>query len=440
MTAGTPNPPSAGPRRRARPWRWVVLATILALASAAGSWIWLGERMRQQKVVSSIMLLFVTLVVLLLWIVLASRLRRAMRLGLLLAIAVVVVAATQTLRIRGVSGDLVPIVTWRWSAEPETTLPVPVATGRTGMHDPVWPLGVSSYPQFLGPERVPVLRGLELQRDWSTRPPRALWRQPIGAGWSAFAVVGGRAVTQEQRGEDEMVVCYELVSGAVLWAHRDRARYSTTLGGTGPRATPTIDERIVYTIGATGILNALDLATGALLWSVDTLDDNDAAPLDWGTSGSPLVVDDLVIVNPGGTRGRSVVAYDRQTGERRWASGSDRASYASPTLLELAGRPQVVMVNAQSVTAHEPQSGELLWRFEWPGQTPKVAQPLALPGDRLVVSAGYGLGAIGLHVTAQGQGGLAVEPQWRSRRLKAKFTNVVHHDGFIYGLDDGVLV
>ena len=165
-------------------------------------------------------------------------------------------------------------------------------------------------------------RGLKLARDWSERPPQLLWRQPIGAGWSAFAVVGSSAITQEQRGEYEMVVCYDLKSGREQWTHSDHDRYEATPAGVGPRATPTIVEDRVYTLGATGILNCLDLATGERVWSEDILYDNGAELASWGMSGSPLVLDDLVVVSAGGGEGKSLVAYHKDTGERVWSGGS----------------------------------------------------------------------------------------------------------------------
>src|SRR5262249_23589782 len=127
---------------------------------------------------------------------------------------------------------------------------------------------------YLGPNRNGILEKLSLGRDWTAHPPQQLWRQPIGLGWSSFAVSGQRAFTQEQRGENELVICYELASGSVLWAHTNRARFSEPLGGDGPRATPTISSGRVYAVGGTGILDCLDAATGKLIWSHDTLKEN----------------------------------------------------------------------------------------------------------------------------------------------------------------------
>ena len=185
----------------------------------------------------------------------------------------------------------------------------------------------NSYPQFLGPDRNARLpEGPRLARDWTAQPPEKLWRRPIGAAWSGFAIVGNRAITLEQRSDEEWVVCYELLTGKVLWSHSDKARYFTTIAGEGPRTTPSISGGKVVTLGGTGILNCLDLATGKVVWRKDIIAENQSHVPEWGVAGSPLVMGDLVIVNPGGKHDRSLVAYRLSNGEFAWGGGDDNAS------------------------------------------------------------------------------------------------------------------
>ena len=131
-----------------------------------------------------------------------------------------------------------------------------------------------SFPQFLGPDRSGVIRSISLVLDWVASPPRLVWRHPVGVGWSGFAVSSGRAITQEQRGEDELTVAYDLATGAALWAHTNRVCFREGMGGDGPRATPTIHDGKVYAMGATGILDCLAETNGRLLWSRDVLREN----------------------------------------------------------------------------------------------------------------------------------------------------------------------
>ena len=196
----------------------------------------------------------------------------------------------------------------------------------------------------------------------------------------------------------------------------------------------------MYSLGATGLLNALDLETGKRLWTRDILADNDATNAGWGKSCSPLVVDGLVVVSAGGPDGKSLVAYDAETGDIVWQGGEDRSAYASPLVTTLAGRRQIVMLNANSVVAHDPADGRVLWSHPWPGGMPTVSQPLPLPEDRLLVSAGYGMGSKLFEIRSDASGELTASLRWETLRLKAKFANLLYHDGFVYGLDDGILV
>jgi outer membrane protein assembly factor BamB len=252
-------------------------------------------------------------------------------------------------------------------------------------------------------------------------------------------VAGDLAVTQEQHGEEERVVCYDLETGEVLWSFGDSANYTSPLAGDGPRATPTLVEGRVYAVGATGHLHALELENGRRIWSRDILADNDSDNVEWGKSCSPLVMGGLVVVSAGGSGGKSLVAYDKDTGEIVWRGGDDSSSYASPFVTTLAGVRQIVILNAKSVAGHDPVDGRVLWSHPIPGGQPVVAQPLPLPGDRLLVSIGYGVGSRLFEIRSGPDGQLEAALLWETPRMKAKFANSVFHDGFVYGLDDGIL-
>jgi len=372
------------------------------------------------------------------WMVWLPWWSRAVRRGLAIAPLVAIMLGVGLVRVRGLSGNLVPILAWRWSADSADVSNV-AANGNTADVD-LTTTSADDYPQFLGPRRDAALPDVELSGDWHARPPKLLWKRPIGAGWSAFAVVGPFAVTQEQLGEQESVVCYRVLTGEVCWVHGDPIDYESVVAGSGPRATPTIVGGRVYTVGATGLLNCLDGATGKLIWQRHTLEDNHAQPNEWGASCSPLVTDGLVVVSPGGTDGRSLVAYDADSGEPVWHGGDDLSGYSSPTLANLAGVKQVLIVNGLSVTGHDLRDGRLLWDYRWGYGEPNVSQPVPIDENRVLISSGYGVGAALLEIVPVDDGQFAVRTIWKSLNLKSKFSNVVLRDGFIYGLDDpGIL-
>lgn len=408
------------------------LAVLIALVAGALGWVWLlAEVQRQDKWMRTAVVLLAGGAGFLVWVLFGSGWRPRARWTVFAGTIVVIVFAGTCLRIRGVSGDLVPILEWRWH-----TAGLPLATNIVAPKAPPWLPLTNHYPQFLGPERNGVLPGPELARDWAADPPAELWRHPVGAAWSGFAIEGTRAITQEQRGGEEVVVCYELLSGREIWTHSARARYATTIAGEGPRATPTIADGRVFTLGGSGILNCLDLATGEVIWRTNTLQEFGAKLPEWGVACSPLVTESAVLVTVGGA-GHTLVAYDRRTGRRLWAAGVDDAQWSSPVRVTLAGVPQILTFN-DSLAAHDERTGAVLWRSPWPGVYPRVSVPLALPGDRVLVSTGYGVGAELLQIARENDR-WRVQRVWKSLRLKSKFGSFFVIDGFLYGLDDGAL-
>jgi outer membrane protein assembly factor BamB len=429
-------PAAAAPRR---PIRWWPVAIILLLASGAFAWVWLSYgRQRQDRNIATAIIGIFTLLLLLLWCLLLSRLRWRMRLGVFGGVLGLILLAMGLFRFHGVTGDLVPVFQWRWE-RPSWTPPAergkPTSTLTPGRSNQF----TNDWPQFLGPSRNSVLQQPRLARDWKAQAPQLLWLKSVGPGWSGFAAVGNYAVTQEQRGDNEAVVCYDLFSGAPLWSYTYPAHFQSPLGGEGPRASPTVVGGRVYALGSIGMLNCLDLESGKLRWSKDILQDNAAKVNEWGMSSSPLVVDDLVVVSAGGRDNRSLVAYRAATGEFVWGAGTDGAGYSSPCLVKLAGVVQVLIFNAGGVSAHDPMTGTNLWKYHWPGGHPHVSMPIAIPNDRLLVSSGYGVGSELLQIQRDAAGAFTASRIWKSTRLKAKFANLVYRDGFIYGLDDGIM-
>ncbi|MEM8944058.1 MAG: PQQ-binding-like beta-propeller repeat protein [Planctomycetota bacterium] len=330
----------------------------------------------------------------------------------------------------------------RWHT-PDKNLSKPEAVTEPSID---WQSSPNDYPRFLGNGYWAEVADVQLETDWQARPPRKLWQKKIGAGWSAFAIVGNYAFTQEQRGDNELVTCYDVKTGDILWSHSDPVRWDPggagSLGYSGPRATPTVHGDKVFAQGATGILNCLEARTGKVVWSHDTLAKHDATNVLWGKSCSPLIIDDMVIVSVGGMQNQSVVAYDVESGEVRWASGEYQSSYASPIVAEIGGVRQVVTVDENFATARRADNGEPIWEFPWPsssGGEAAVSQPIPLPGDRLFLSKGYGVGSTLLQITNDEGDDWQLDPVWSGgikTVLKTKFGNVVLRDGYVYGIDD----
>jgi outer membrane protein assembly factor BamB len=377
-----------------------------------------------------------------LWFLVLSRFNSRLRLAAFGVVVLSVFGLTQVLRVDGtVNGSGLPKLVWRWTTPAAHGLDaLPAGPGTNEAIPAVATEQVADMPQFFGPNRDGVVKNARLARDWTTTPPKQLWRQPAGAGWSAFAVVDGRAYTQEQRGENECVTCYNLLTGRLIWSHGNAVHFSQWQGGDGPRATPTVLDGRVFAMGATGLLDCLDAKTGQGLWSRDVLAENKLPNLVWGVSDSPLVFDDRVIVTGGLSNGPSVLAYRRSDGEPLWRAGTDKAGYASPVLAQLAGRRVVLSCNAASLTAHDPATGELLLSYPWSDDKwPKASQPVVIENDRVFLSAGYGTGCVLMKLNIGSDGKFVATQLWKNLRMKTQFNSVAVRDGYLYGLDDGLL-
>jgi outer membrane protein assembly factor BamB len=210
------------------------------------------------------------------------------------------------------------------------------------------------------------------------------------------------------------------------------------MGGDGPRATPVWDAGRIYALGAAGDFVVLEADTGKRVWSKNILTDNNAENVSWGMSNAPLIIGDKVVVTPGGANGRSIVAYNKHSGERVWSSLDDRAAYTSPMLLTLAATPQIVVATATRIVGVSADDGKLLWEFPWVTmQGINSAQPIPVDADHLFVSAGYDHGSVLLEISAASEG-LTARPVWESNTMKNRFNSSVLYDNHIYGFDEGI--
>ena len=312
---------------------------------------------------------------------------------------------------------------------PAKTDPTGAAMSEPGVRRVEW-------PGFRGPERDGIARGVRIETDWSKSPPVALWRRPIGPGWSSFAVRGDLVYTQEQRGEDEVVSCYKLSTGEPVWRHRDAARFYAAESGPGPLGTPTVHNGRVYTFGATGIVNALDAGNGAVMWSRNAATDTGARNPGWGFASSPLVVKDVVIVAASGR----LVAYDLASGNPRWVRTTGGGGYSSPHLATIDGLAQVLLLSGGGVTSVAPADGSLLWQHSWM-EGLSIVQPALAPDGTVLVASGDTMGGAGIRrlAVAHRPAGWSVEERWTSRGLKPYFNDFVVHKGHAYGFDGSIL-
>ena len=368
------------------------------------------------------------------------------------------------LRTDGMGGETMFQLRWRWmptaeerllaeitdvpiapsaspSAPPAAEVPAePAATRSEDEPAPPTPASpvltrAAEWPGFRGPDRNSVVRGVRINTDWVASPPVELWRRAIGPGWSSFAVDGDRIYTQEQRGDDEIVACYSLATGKPVWMHKDATRFWESNAGPGPRGTPTLVNGRVYAFGATGILNALDARTGAVVWSRNAASETKVETPTWGFSSSPLVTGDLVIVAIAGT----LAGYDLASGKPRWVGPKHAFSYSSPHLVTIGDVAQVLLLSPPGVVSVTPSDGTLLWEHAFEGGG--IVQPTVTPDGDVLISGLAGTGGSGVRRlgVARGSDGWTAQERWTSNGLKPYFNDYVVHDGNAYGFDGSIL-
>lgn len=435
--------------------RGIVTVAILAWL---GIWLWPGDDVpRVYRVNLTVMTGMLGTLLGAVWLLFFSGLRWWLRPLILLAVAGAMVGS-----IREVSfdGDLVPIVQYRWSPRHDEILEanrVKASGESTPSVHRAQSDRADNFPAYRGTNCEGIVQGPPLARDWKSAQPKRLWNQPVGAGYAAFAVVWPLAVTIEQRRDTEAIVAYDATTGQERWNYSYPAHFKEVLGGDGPRATPTIAGGDVYSLGATGVLACLELHTGKLKWSVNILESN--KNLDWGMSGSPLVYEDLVVVSPGVqikspslvavhdaghqvTRtgeNHTIVALDRKTGKKVWGAGQARGGYSSPMLATIAGQCQIVLLDGEGVAGYDAKDGHDLWRYPFPTEHDmNIAQPILLNDDRVFISASFASGCAMLKIT-RAQDQLKPELLWKNRTLRTRFTSAAHKEGYLYGLDEGIL-
>ena len=415
--------------------RWKLLLSLVIVIAC----LWVGIRSFPEIEIrgagGAVDLLFslLSFVVLLVWFCVLSpfswKQRMGGGIGLLLLPLVL-------LKFDGHQGSFFPQLSWRWGKSSATEMPLLVGDF-PAENVVISTQGDENFSRFLGESMSNWVSGSLLPSRWFLNRPRERWRMQIGEGWSSFAIAGEFAYTMEQRGPKELTVCYELLSGEAVWFHEEEVRFEESMGDDGPRSTPTVVEERVYSFGATGILNCLDARSGQKIWGRKLLDEMNHAVPKWAKSTSPLVVDGKVVVTLGREAEGNLIALDAHSGEVLWRSGNYSASYASPVVGSLAGVRQIIALQSSSVDGYSIDTGQILWSFPIRNPQSNCASPLIVD-DTVITSAGYGYGTHRIQIT-KGADGFEAKQLWHSKKLKAKFADLVINNGFLFGLNDGRL-
>jgi outer membrane protein assembly factor BamB len=291
----------------------------------------------------------------------------------------------------------------------------------------------ADWPQFLGPERNGVSAETGLVASWPKEGPPAIWQKDIGEGYSGPVVAGDVLVLFHRVGNEEVVESLNASTGAGRWRFAYATGYRDAFGkGNGPRATPLIDGKQVFTLGAEGRLTCLDLDTGTKRWEHDLLDEYSAGRGFFGVGTSPLIEGKFLLVNVGG-RGAGIVAFERDTGREVWKVTSDEASYSSPVAATIDGTRHVFFFTREGLVSLDPVRGTVRFTKRWRARltaSVNAAAPLVLDGH-VFLTASYQTGAVLLRVRPDG-----VDEVWQSDEvLSAHYGTPVRLGDHLYGFD-----
>ncbi len=202
----------------------------------------------------------------------------------------------------------------------------------------------ADWPQILGPNRDGHSAETKLNWDWPKDGPPIAWTKEIGSGWASPVIVDGKLFLFHRVGDDESLLCLDPATGKEHWTSKYATKYRDDFGfDDGPRATPTIADGKIFTLGPNGNLRAVDAATSKEIWHLNLLETYKASKGYFGVACSPILVGGKLLVNVGG-KGAGVVAFDPANGKELWKATDDAASYSSPTVAEIDGKPAAVFL------------------------------------------------------------------------------------------------
>jgi len=296
----------------------------------------------------------------------------------------------------------------------------------------------ADWPVWRGPQRDGICKEAVLLKEWPEGGPRLAWKATgLGAGYSTVTVVANRIYTAGEKAESSSVICLDGATGKQVWTARLGKPGAPGWGGfAGPRATPTIDGDLLYTVDQWGEMVCLETATGKEVWRKNLETDFGGKRPEWGYSESPLVDGDKVMVTPGGSKG-AVVALNKKTGAVVWQSRefTDPAHYSSLVPAQLAGVKQYVQLTPAHVVGIGPEKGNVLWQAERSGKTAVIPTPVC-DENHVYVTSGYGAGCNLFKISAV-NGKLSAEEVYANKNIMNHHGGVVKIGNYIYGHSDG---
>jgi outer membrane protein assembly factor BamB len=293
----------------------------------------------------------------------------------------------------------------------------------------------ADWPQWRGPNRDGISKETGLLKQWPEAGPPLVWKATgAGGGYSSFAISNGHLYTMGLRGDREYVIAFDVKTGKEAWATPHGSAFRNDRGD-GPRGTPTVDGDILYALGGSGDLSAMNARTGRIIWTMNVLQKFGGDNITWGISESPLVIGEKLLVNAGGP-GASIVALNKKDGALIWKSQSDRAGYSSAIPVKVGNTTQVVFFTNKRGLGLDLKDGKLLWDYPRAANNVANAATPIVRGNRVFISSDYGNGGGLVEIKANGEGASEV---YFTKEMRNHHSSSILIGDHLYGFSGGIL-
>jgi outer membrane protein assembly factor BamB len=311
----------------------------------------------------------------------------------------------------------------------------------------------TDWPRFLGSAGNNKSLETGILTEWPVDGPPVVWHCKLGTSYGIGSVAGDRFFQFDRHEDQARLTCLDAHTGKFLWKSEYPTDYEDRVGyNNGPRSSPVIDEDRVYSYGAEGMLCCMRAQDGTLLWKVDTVKKFGVVQNFFGVGSTPVVYGNLLLVMVGGSpaesqdagrfdmdrvksNGSGLVAFDKRTGEVKYATADALASYATPQLARIGNRDWCFLFARDGLFALDPQTGKVDFHYPWRARlhdSVNASTPV-LVGDEVFISEAYGPGSSLLRVKPGGYEVVWCDPPGGNKAMQCHWNTPIYHAGYLYG-------
>ncbi len=292
--------------------------------------------------------------------------------------------------------------------------------------------------QFRGQDRNGTSAETGLLDKWPTEGPEMVWKKDLGSGYSEILITNDRFYTmfseQEEGKGSEFMGAFNLETGDEIWRTEVDSIFIDLEGwGDGPRSTPVIDAGIIYCFSSFGKLSAISSKDGKIKWQQDFKENFNSPIPRWAFSPSPIIIDDVLMIEAGGTDSRTFAAFNKKNGKVLWTKGVGASSYSSPAIADIDGKTQVIFTNDTMMYSFDTKGNEY-WTYRIPLRSP-TATPLFIAPNKIFSSSVSRTGGFMVEVN-----GKEVKEVFNNVSMKNDWSSSCYQDGYIYGFSNAKLV